>query len=189
MPLFEALAKLNAEPTDFYRLDIMGRCESNAATSLESMHARGWADFVVMRGQCAYEETLDAMEQADILVLFDSPGRTIGVPAKLYEYLGAGRPILALAEHGGDVATILKRSGVLHRIASPKNALQIQQALRELAQAMRGKETVADASLLQRFTRQNLTGALANHLDTLIGKSRLTSARVKPADVLQEVET
>ena len=38
------------------------------------------------------------MVQADVLLLLDTPGRQAGVPAKLYEYIGAGRPILALAE-------------------------------------------------------------------------------------------
>ena len=34
-------------------------------------------------------ESQAATREADILVLFDSKNRHIGVPAKLYEYLGA----------------------------------------------------------------------------------------------------
>ena len=109
LPLFEALMQLNAESASRYQLEIMGRCEPNGMALPELLRQRGWDDFVALQGQRAYQETLDAMDAADILVLFDSPGRTIGVPAKLYEYLGAGRPILALGRagwrRGGDLAS------------------------------------------------------------------------------------
>ena len=174
-PLFESLAALNAEAPDAYRLDVLGRNEIDIDAMLRQ---NGWIDFVHVLGQCGYQESLDAMGQADILVLFDSPGRKIGVPAKLYEYLGAGRPILALAEHDGDVAGILRESGVLHRIACPRDAGQIGRALRELAAARRTAEFVADASLLQRFTRRHLAQTLASRLDTLIGVPNVTALRI-----------
>jgi hypothetical protein len=169
LPLFEALAHLNAEPGHAYQLEIMGRCETNGTPLPDLLRSRGWDDFVGMQGQRPYQETLGAMDDADILVLFDSPGRRIGVPAKLYEYLGAGRPVLALAEPDGDTATILRDSGALHRIASPKNAPQIQQALRELAQAMRSARGVPASAALQRFTRANIARSLAARFDALIG--------------------
>ena len=47
----------------------------------------------------------------------------------LLYYMAAGRPILALAESDGDTAAILRSSGVLHRIAPPRDAAQIGQAI------------------------------------------------------------
>jgi hypothetical protein len=154
---------------------LLGRCEA------EALSAPVWRDFVSFDGQRSYQETLDAMQRADILVLFDSPGRTIGVPAKLYEYLGAGRPVLALAEPGGDTAAILRDSGVLHRLASPNQATQIQQALRELADASHSSAALGDPARLQRFTRQNITGALADRLDALVGPPTVTASRIDPS--------
>ncbi len=165
-PLLEALARLNADgPT--HRLQVLGRCDAALPALLQE---RGWADFVQMEGQRSYEETLDALSAADILVLFDSPGRRIGVPAKLYEYLGAGRPILALAEADGDTAAILRSSGVLHRIAPPRDAIQIGRAITGLALEMRSARAVGDPVLLRRFTRETLTQSLARRLDALIGE-------------------
>jgi glycosyltransferase involved in cell wall biosynthesis len=192
LPLFDALAQLNAESPRSYQLQILGRNEIDID---ELLRQRGCANFVELQGQRAYQESLDEMSKADILVLFDSPGRTIGVPAKLYEYLGAGRPILALAEPGGDVAAILRESGVLHRIVAPKDTLQIQQALRELRQGTGTADAVADGSLLQRFTRESLTRSLACRLDSLIGQP--TSLRIEcptapagrlPSPQMQEAE-
>ena len=165
---------LNAESPGGFRLDVLGRDEIGIDAMLRQ---NGWSNFVHVHGQCGYQKSLAAMGQADILVLFDSPGRKIGVPAKLYEYLGSGRPILALAEQDGDVAAILRESGVLHRIVRPTDAEQIDHALRELALAMRTTETVADASLLQRFTRRYLVQTFAARLDTLIGNPTIASAR------------
>jgi len=165
-PLLEALAQLN-DNGPAHRLQVLGRCDADLPALLRK---RGWADFVQMEGQRSYEETLDALSAADILVLFDSPGRRIGVPAKLYEYLGAGRPILALAEPDGDTAAILRSSGVLHRIAPPKDALQIARAIAGLAREMRTARAVSDPALLRRFARETLTQTLANHLDALIGE-------------------
>ncbi len=172
-PLFEALAALNRYASS-YRLHLLGRCDA------EVLNAPAWRDFVSLEGQRSYQDTLDAMQRADILVLFDSPGRTIGVPAKLYEYLGAGRPVLALAEPTGDTAAILRDSGVLHRIASPNDAAQIRQALRDLAQALHSTAAVGNPAQLQRFTRENITGALARRLDGLVGQPTVTATRIDP---------
>lgn len=182
LPLLEALARLNVEsPPRPYRLQILGRNEINLERLLTD---RGWTDFVEVTGQRAYQDSLDAMRRADILVLMDSPGRTIGVPAKLYEYLGAGRPILALAEPDGDTALILRGSGVSHRIASPRDSQQIQYALADLVDASHTSATASDSLSLQQFTRAHLTQSLARQLDALIGHARIEDGE----QALQEVE-
>jgi glycosyltransferase involved in cell wall biosynthesis len=167
LPLFETLAELNAQPDSFV-LKVLGRNEIDLDKLLRE---RGWSDFVYVEGQRSYQDSLEEMRQADILVLFDSPGRKIGVPAKLYEYLGAGRPILALAEPDGDTGAVLRQSGVLHRIASPGDRAQIRQALVQLTEALGTTQTVADPALLANFTRANLTRMLACRLDVLIGQT------------------
>jgi glycosyltransferase involved in cell wall biosynthesis len=163
-PLLEALATLNAAGPR-HRLQVLGRCDADLSALVRE---RGWADVVQMVGQRPYEETLDALSVADILVLFDSPGRRIGVPAKLFEYLGAGRPILALAEPDGDTAAILRSSGVLHRIAPPKDAAMIGRAIAGLKLEMQSAHKLADPTRLHRFTREAITQSLAQLLDSLI---------------------
>jgi hypothetical protein len=112
------------------------------------------------------------MAQSDLLVLLDGPGRKIGVPAKLYEYFGAGRPILALAEADGDTAHVLRASGILHRIAPPKDAGRIRQALVELAGEMAASPTIApDPERLRRFTRESVAGELAGIMDQEVARA------------------
>ena len=47
-------------------------------------------------------------------LLIVQPVTTVSIPAKLYEYMAAGRPILALAEPGGETATLVDatRAGI-----------------------------------------------------------------------------
>ena len=54
-------------------------------------------------------ESLQAMMNAAGLLLLQ-PGHAIAVPAKVYEYLAAERPIFALAE--GESAMVVERSGM-----------------------------------------------------------------------------
>jgi glycosyltransferase involved in cell wall biosynthesis len=56
----------------------------------------------------AREESLRAMMSASALLLLQ-PGHSVSVPAKVYEYMAAGRPILAIAEEG-EISTLIRRA-------------------------------------------------------------------------------
>jgi hypothetical protein len=106
------------------------------------------------------------MIDSEILLLIDSPGRRIGVPAKLYEYIGARRPILALAESDGDVAWVLRESGVPHRIAPVTDTHKIRHALHELLKEYSDRKVPAsDPKASSRFTREMLTRQLVQLLE------------------------
>src|SRR5262245_529128 len=177
-PFLDALTSLGARAVNGsqqLQACFIGRNAPKAVAGFdlfEEINGRDLAGAVETRGQVPYSQALAEMQRADILLLLDTPGRTAGVPAKLYEYLGSGQPVLALAEADGDVAAVLRASGVLHRVAAPRNTAAIRQALAELGAAVRaGKPAVTDPDALRRFTRESLTGELARHLD------RITRAR------------
>ena len=109
------------------------------------------------------------MRDADILLLIDAPGRRIGIPAKLFEYFGARRPILALAHPQGDVAWALRRSGVLHRLASPTDPAQIDRALTELLAELTSCERAPAQPVWGEFTRARLAAQLADFLNQKVG--------------------
>jgi hypothetical protein len=117
---------------------------------------------VELGGQVSYRQALNEMRRADILLLITSPGRPLGIPAKLYEYLGAGRPILALAEPDGDVAWVLRTSRVPHRIVPALNTARIKEALRELWLEAQNQAAASRChGNLARFTREQMARDLA----------------------------
>jgi glycosyltransferase involved in cell wall biosynthesis len=54
-------------------------------------------------------ESLQQMLDASALLIVQ-PVTTVSIPAKLYEYMAAGRPILGLAEPGGETASLIERA-------------------------------------------------------------------------------
>lgn len=108
-PLFRAIRELGEEgraiEVRFYGPD--GRL------AMELARAEGVQDHVRVMGEVSYEESLTAQSAADalLLLLWNRPGEEGVVTGKLFEYMGAGRPILAVgASHGVAVDLIETRS-------------------------------------------------------------------------------
>jgi glycosyltransferase involved in cell wall biosynthesis len=171
-PLLDALQQLHREPLAGgkpYRLYFLGRSKENGLDLSAEIRRRGLEQLVDPGCQVPYGQVLQQLVRAEILLLLDSPGRRMGIPAKLYEYLGAGRPILALAEEDGDVAWALRTSGILHRIAPPRDAPRIKQALVELTVALAAQPNGVPApERLAVFTRERIAQDLAERLDACV---------------------
>jgi glycosyltransferase involved in cell wall biosynthesis len=67
----------------------------------------GLDDVVEFVGQMPRQAVLQEMRDASALLIVQ-PITTVSIPAKLYEYMAAGRPIFALAEPGGETATVIE---------------------------------------------------------------------------------
>jgi glycosyltransferase involved in cell wall biosynthesis len=172
LPLLDAMAALKqAGPAAPVRLEVVGTVHLPSGDLPTEIARRNLGADVSVTGQLPYQAAVDEMTRADLLVLFDTPGRKIGVPAKLYEYLGAGRPVLALAEPDGDTAQVLKESGVCHRIAPPKDVPRIAQAMAELVREIAGGVVPApDPERLRRFTRESIAEELAEVMEQVIAQ-------------------
>ncbi len=171
MPLFDAMAAVKRNPPIpglNLQFDIVGKSEIDRDKLDQEIAKRSLQENIVFRGQVSYQQSIREMYRSHINVLFDTPNRTFGVPAKLYEYFGGGRPILALAEKHGDTAAILKQSGLLHRVAHPKNAEEIRQALADLMIALVENKNLAPPGPPVRFTRESLTKDFVEILEDTI---------------------
>jgi hypothetical protein len=107
------------------------------------------------------------MVDADGLLLFQGPTCNRQIPAKTYEYIRAGAPILSICDPGGDTAKLLARvPGCL--AAAFGNVQQIAEAIMSFLGGPRlvVAENV-DRSLANRYERKTLTGELASLLDGL----------------------
>ena len=163
-PFFDALLGMQL-PTPPLHVTFLGNSTDPRHDWPKEIQARGLENVIHFAGRVNYAQALTAMQNADILLLLDSVGRRVGIPAKLYEYFGARRPILALAEEG-DISWALAKSGVCYRLAHPTNPAQIRQALTELISAAADNGSGTQA-ISEEFTRSRLTGQLADVLDKL----------------------
>ncbi len=161
--LLRAVHALSAVGKDV-GLILAGRVPARGEEGAEWMMDPDLSGLVESLGQVSYDLACQQMADADILCLFDSPGRRIGVPAKLYEYLGAHRPILALAEPDSDTAQVLRESGTVHRIAAPQDPAAVLTALRELIDTLSPEAARGDSRRVGDFSRR----AGAERLDTAL---------------------
>jgi len=69
-------------------------------------------DIVSLEKPKSYLDALSEMMQCDGLLIFQSGICNNQIPAKIYEYLRAGKPILALADPEGDTANLLFNLGI-----------------------------------------------------------------------------
>jgi glycosyltransferase involved in cell wall biosynthesis len=175
----DALARLGDGARRF-RAAFIGLKANFTVNVDEVARARGLTN-VEVEGHIPFHLVVQRLVNADILLLLDTPGRLLGVPAKLYEYMGAGRPILALCEADSDTATILRQSGSIHRIAHPDDAPAIAAALTELAGAAETEPVHASRSP-GRFTREETARSLADLLDQVVRSDDAGAVAVRNAN-------
>jgi len=104
--LFEALQLLEAA-CEMFRVEFYGTEESLVAP-IAARH--GVSHIIQIHPPVTYHESLAIQRRADILLLmqWDDPREQGNVPAKLFEYLAARRPILGLGLEDGVPATIIR---------------------------------------------------------------------------------
>jgi glycosyltransferase involved in cell wall biosynthesis len=107
-PLLEAIARLAAEPEARRRLRVVlaGRPDTR---DLDQIRALGLSEVIRVVGNLSRPAATALQRRADALVLVTSPNKGEAT-GKLFEYLAAGRPIVALAE-GNEAERIVKETG------------------------------------------------------------------------------
>lgn len=163
-PVFRALKGLiNAGeiPREGVRVDLLGWCDVAQGRRVKELVTEcGLDDCVCLAGPVGRRETLQRMMDADLLLLL-AEGLTLQIPGKTYEYLRAGRPILALAPEGA-VARLLRKTGGAW-VVDPGDQSSIASALH---QAYRGwtertQRPAPDPAEVAAFDRRILAGRFA----------------------------
>ncbi len=147
-------------------LVLCGRMGEHAARLAELAHGLP----VVVHDPLPHEQVLACMTRAsaNVLVMADGPGTEGDASTKLYEYLGAARPILALAPARGAAARLL-RSFPGAWCVPPDDEDGALAAMEAIFRRVRlGEADVpTDRTRLRRWTRQAQAGRLAEVLDAV----------------------
>jgi hypothetical protein len=132
-------------------------------------------DVVEELGTVPHERALSLMHEADALYLPVPLGyyATASLPGKLFEYLGSGRPIMAMVPSDSEVARVTQEVGGSLRI-DPGDVAALVQVLTLLCEG-RAQEAFSPRrpECLARYTRAATTRALAAVFDqALHGQAR-----------------
>lgn len=123
------------------------------------MEQTGITPYAKVVGFVRHAEALRRMKTASVLLAIQSPEDAIHVPGKLFEYIGAGRPILAMSRPCETADIITKNK--LGWVAEPEPAA-VAEKLRE---AFNG----ADQISAEKFSARETTRQLAALLDEVTG--------------------
>lgn len=112
-----------------------------------------------------YEQALQEMLRADALLVMQAKGCNDQIPAKIYEYLRAGRPTICLSDPEGDTVGVLRQSGI-HSEARLDSVDEISSRLPAFLDAvLTGTAERPNAAYVRESSRRGRSRALAHLLN------------------------
>jgi hypothetical protein len=167
--VFEGLRLARGRGLDVV-MTVAGRMDESV---IDLARQSGVADVVDFAGIVPYKSALSLQKGADVLLHLDNEGARFQVPGKLYEYLGAGRPILVVRHGPSDESTAATcvRTGRCGRdVASDPEA--IAEALTAFDVERRGgRELRADPDFVDAHSFARSADELCLALEEAIGRN------------------
>mgnify|MGYP006322850363 FL=1 len=132
---------------------------------LEQYDLQVYTDFVEF---IPHDEAVKLQQQAQInlLVINNSPNSRTIIPGKLYEYLGSGRPLLAIGPKDSDSAKVIEltKGGVVHEYDDVEG---LKNRILEYFELYKAGNLNGNAEGTQQFTRRHLASEYARVMDSL----------------------
>lgn len=177
VPLLRALGELKAAGAiDAGQLRIVLRATAHDEYVGGLLAEHDIGDLVSLAPHVPYQTALAEMLSADGLLVLQASNCNHQIPAKLYEYLRAGRPILALTDAAGDTAATLRAAGV-DTIAPLDDSEGIKRGLLHFLQLARaGRAPLPAPAAVAAASRQARTVELARLLDSVLPASQALPA-------------
>jgi hypothetical protein len=163
---FDAIARLRASSRiSPAQLQVTLRASGHDGRYAQQIRDRGLQDMVSLAPAIPYRAALTEMLAADGLLVFQGYTSNPAVPAKLYEYLRARRPIFAMVDAAGDSAATL-RSAKTGTLAPLESSDQITERLMDFITMVRsGSASIAEDSVIASHARESRARDLALLLD------------------------
>lgn len=172
LPFLDALASLRARGClgagDVRVVFRASGCEARYAPEIRR---RGLADMVILAPPVSSREALYEQAQADALLVFQGRRFNRQIPAKVYEYLRIGRPILAMVGPDGDTAALLETAGGAQRVAMDDRRAIEARLLRFIHALREDSAPRADPGQVHRYSRRHGAGLLAGLFDRVVAEA------------------
>ena len=158
LPFLEAVKALVEK--NRINVEVVFRGSGNEAEVGAQIARLGLAQVVKLQPSIAYDHAIREMLEADVLLVFQGAVFNSQIPAKLYEYLRAGRPILAMTDKSGETTKILRDwNGTYLADAGSKDS--IERALLQLfLDQDNHKDLSRDLDAMQKLSRYGRTEQL-----------------------------
>ncbi len=132
---------------------------------MESIHMYGLLPYVERLGYLSHYNVLKVQQKSQVLLLLeiDSEETTGIIPGKLFEYLNAKRPILAIGPQGWEAGQIVEDSKA-GAVFLQQNEDALKDVLLKWFSAFENGELKISSSKIEQYHRRELTKVLANYI-------------------------
>jgi glycosyltransferase involved in cell wall biosynthesis len=141
------------------------RASGNEAAYQKRIDELGLQRVIRLMPPVPYRDALVEMLASDACLIFQANSCNQQIPAKVYEYLYARKPILGLTDPVGDTGRLLASTGTTH-IAALEDKAGMKRALRDFVGALReGNAPRATRDVVMQYSRRASSERLARLLD------------------------
>lgn len=163
----EALRRLlDADGTGARRFKVVLRGAGHETLYRSYIDELNLQGVVSLKPPIEHAAALQEMIEADALLVFQGYTSNPAIPAKIYEYIRIGKPILAMVDEEGDTARLLSEIGMNHR-APLDDAGKIAAMLRDFfEQAERSAPAISPPEAVHGYSRYEKARELARLLDS-----------------------
>ena len=161
--LWKVLSKLCTENKAFknaFRLKLVGAVGAEIQESLSSFKL---AEHVQTPGYVSHDKAVQLQFNAQILLLIEmnQPETKAIIPGKLFEYLYARRPIVALGPEGSDIRSILDDTAAGNFFLYSEEE-RLKNQLLAYFEAFQNNSLMISSENIERYSRRELTKTMAN---------------------------
>ena len=166
--LFRALSELKDEHAGIERdlcIRLIGSVDHSVFSAIESLDL---SDFVEKIDYLPHNEVVTEQTRAAVLLLVLNKSFSAKriVTGKVFEYLAAERPILALGDEESDVAEILEQAGAGF-VIDHDSVEKIKERIIDLYESWKYQINDTPIGSYTKFSRKSLTGDLVEILNSI----------------------
>ena len=165
---FEVLKELSEKDKSFkndLKLQFIGDISDEIRQEIRRNHLENQTDF---KGYVSHQEAIKYQKKSQVLLLLiPNVKKSEGIlTGKLFEYLTAKRPILAISSSQGDLAEILKKTNT-GKVFYYTDKEKLSEEIMSLYQRYKQNNLEVDTKNINQYHRKNLTKELATLLKSL----------------------
>lgn len=160
------ICKTNVNFVQDFQLKLIGDVSENVMASITTFDLQKNVENI---GYVSHKEAVQYQHNAQVLLLveMDKPETKCIIPGKLFEYMAAKRPIIALGPEGSDVYSILYKTQTGSYFTYQEEASLHQQILSHYY-AFKNKNLAVTSQNIERYSRRELSKKMTSLLTNLV---------------------
>ena len=167
--LWKALSELvheNADLAKDLKINLVGAMDYAVSESIDEANLGNWVN---KTGNVPFQEAVGLMKRSRLLLLLiiNTPEARGILTGKLFEYMNARRPILAIGPTDGEVGHVLKVTQTGHIVEYHDHKAMKKQILDYYVHYRQGTLKVTPTDI-EKYSRKNLTGEMTDLFNEIL---------------------